>query len=200
MSAVLDAALALFVHRGYGATSVDQIAGQARLTKGAVYFYFKDKEALLCELIDRSELELYEPIFAALAEMQETGEQVLNRYLTLIGRAGSDRNRDLLLLPILMSIELSGADSPASDRISEMYRRAKLRLAEILEKGQKDRSLREDFDSEAYASLIVSLADGILLDLHRGGTGVTGAQVARASREMIMRSLLADRSVRNQFQ
>ncbi len=200
VSAVLNAALGLFVRHGYGATSVEQIAVEAQLTKGAVYFYFKDKEALLCELIDRSEQELYQPIFSELAEMSGSGEEILNRYLTLVGRAGVDRNRDLLLLPILMSIELSDAQSEARQRISAMYRRAKLRLGEILEQGQVDTSLRADFDNRAYASLIVSLADGILLDLHRGGSEVSGGQVARAAREMIMRSLLMDRADSDQSQ
>ena len=43
---VLDSALNLFVSNGYGATSIDDIARRAGLTKGAVYFYFKGKSAL----------------------------------------------------------------------------------------------------------------------------------------------------------
>ncbi len=40
---VLDAALGLFVRGGFDGTSMDDIAAGAGLTKGAVYFYFKDK-------------------------------------------------------------------------------------------------------------------------------------------------------------
>jgi TetR/AcrR family acrAB operon transcriptional repressor len=38
---VLAAALKLFVSNGYTATSIDDIATEAGLTKGAVYFYFR---------------------------------------------------------------------------------------------------------------------------------------------------------------
>ena len=50
---ILDAALKLFSHRGYGATSVRDIAEEAGLSKGNVYHHFADKEAIFRGLIDR---------------------------------------------------------------------------------------------------------------------------------------------------
>ncbi|MFP5245339.1 MAG: TetR/AcrR family transcriptional regulator [Thermoanaerobaculia bacterium] len=50
---ILDAALKLFSHRGYGATSVRDIAEAAELSKGNVYHHFPDKEAIFRALIDR---------------------------------------------------------------------------------------------------------------------------------------------------
>lgn len=49
---VLDAALRLFAHHGYGATSVRQIADEAGVSIGAVYHHFPDKESLFRTLID----------------------------------------------------------------------------------------------------------------------------------------------------
>ena len=43
-TAILDAALDLFSHRGYGATSMRDIAGKAGVSTGSVYHHFKDKE------------------------------------------------------------------------------------------------------------------------------------------------------------
>lgn len=51
---VLDAALHLFVQRGYAHTTVEQIARQAGLSKGAVYLYFPSKKALLEGLVRRA--------------------------------------------------------------------------------------------------------------------------------------------------
>jgi AcrR family transcriptional regulator len=48
---LLRAARVLFVKRGYRATTTEAIARQAGLTKGALYFHFKSKEAIFCELI-----------------------------------------------------------------------------------------------------------------------------------------------------
>lgn len=50
---ILDAALKLFSHRGYGATSVRDIAEEAGLSKGNVYHHFPDKEAIFRALLDR---------------------------------------------------------------------------------------------------------------------------------------------------
>src|SRR5215210_7819837 len=50
---ILDAALKLFSHKGYGATSVRDIAEEADLSKGNVYHHFPDKEAIFRALIDR---------------------------------------------------------------------------------------------------------------------------------------------------
>lgn len=50
--AVLDAALSLFAHRGYGATTMREIADKAKVSTGNVYHHFPDKEAIFRELID----------------------------------------------------------------------------------------------------------------------------------------------------
>lgn len=68
---ILDAALKLFSHRGYGATSVNDIADEAGLSKGNVYHHFEDKEVIFRALIDRYFQALSQPDFPfnrALAE------------------------------------------------------------------------------------------------------------------------------------
>ncbi len=49
-TAVLDAARELFVQNGYEATSMDDIARSSRVSKGAVYYHFDDKQDLFAEL------------------------------------------------------------------------------------------------------------------------------------------------------
>ena len=51
---VLDAALALFVEKGFASTRVEDIATRAGLSKGAVYLYFASKEAILEGLVRRA--------------------------------------------------------------------------------------------------------------------------------------------------
>jgi len=50
---ILDTALKLFAHRGYGATSVRDIADAAGVSKGNVYHHFPDKESVFRALLDR---------------------------------------------------------------------------------------------------------------------------------------------------
>ncbi|MEA2570122.1 MAG: TetR/AcrR family transcriptional regulator, acrAB operon repressor [Acidobacteriota bacterium] len=50
---ILEAALKLFSHHGYGATSVRDIAEAAGVSKGNVYHHFPDKETIFRELLDQ---------------------------------------------------------------------------------------------------------------------------------------------------
>jgi AcrR family transcriptional regulator len=49
---LLDVALQLFSHRGYGATSVREIADAAGVSTGNVYHHFPDKESIFRTLLD----------------------------------------------------------------------------------------------------------------------------------------------------
>lgn len=49
---ILASALALFAKKGYAQTTFTDIAARLKLTKGAVYWHFASKEALLLALID----------------------------------------------------------------------------------------------------------------------------------------------------
>lgn len=60
---ILDAALKLFSHRGYGATSVRDVAEAAGVSKGNVYHHFPDKETIFRALIDRYFQETSRPDF-----------------------------------------------------------------------------------------------------------------------------------------
>jgi AcrR family transcriptional regulator len=52
-TAILDAALDLFSHRGYGATSMRDIAAKAGVSTGSVYHHFQDKEAIFQALLEQ---------------------------------------------------------------------------------------------------------------------------------------------------
>src|SRR5436190_14570990 len=45
-SEILQAARKVFARRGYRATTVDDIAAEAKIAKGTLYLYFKSKEAI----------------------------------------------------------------------------------------------------------------------------------------------------------
>lgn len=52
-SRLLDSAAELFARQGYAGTSMQQIVAHAGTSIGNCYFYFRDKEALLCETAKR---------------------------------------------------------------------------------------------------------------------------------------------------
>src|SRR5262247_2047133 len=50
-AAILAAALEEFVGRGFAAARLDDVARRARIAKGTIYLYFRDKESLFQELV-----------------------------------------------------------------------------------------------------------------------------------------------------
>jgi AcrR family transcriptional regulator len=53
--ALLDSAAACFVERGFAATSLDEVASRARVTKGAIYHHFASKRDLFMAVLERQE-------------------------------------------------------------------------------------------------------------------------------------------------
>src|SRR3954471_3886679 len=53
--ALLDSATTLFAERGYGRTSLEDIAAGARVTKGALYGHFSSKQALFRTVLQELE-------------------------------------------------------------------------------------------------------------------------------------------------
>lgn len=65
---VLDAALLVFLERGYRSTSMQAIADAAGVTKPVVYECFPNKDKLLLALLDREEQRLLDAIMDALPD------------------------------------------------------------------------------------------------------------------------------------
>lgn len=65
---VIDAALNLFSKRGYGHTSLELIANELGLTRGAIYGHFKNKLDLYTQLMKLSQIPLYDIMERALQD------------------------------------------------------------------------------------------------------------------------------------
>ena len=76
--ALLDGAARLFAEKGFAATSLDEVAAEARVTKGAVYHHFANKQALFEAVADQAEEDACAAILdAAAAEAPDTWRGVV---------------------------------------------------------------------------------------------------------------------------
>ncbi|MBW1702526.1 MAG: TetR/AcrR family transcriptional regulator [Deltaproteobacteria bacterium] len=66
---LLEAATALFAKKGYASTYVREIVTRAGVTKPALYYYFKNKGAIFCAILD-SAVHLEKTILAEVLEME----------------------------------------------------------------------------------------------------------------------------------
>lgn len=90
---VLDAALDLFISRGFAATRVEDIATSAGISKGAVYLYFPSKEAILEALVRRAIVPVAENASALALAGAGNPADVLRTIVGLVaGRLAESRN------------------------------------------------------------------------------------------------------------
>lgn len=69
--AILDAAATLFLAEGYLATSMDQIAAAAEVSKQTVYKQFTDKESLFREIVTVTVAQVSDPVAEQVASLRE---------------------------------------------------------------------------------------------------------------------------------
>ncbi|MBL0713382.1 MAG: TetR/AcrR family transcriptional regulator [Desulfosarcina sp.] len=78
LQTILKAAGTLFAEEGYHQTGMERIADEAEVSVGTVYFYFKNKEDLLVQLLDRTGYALRNLLGAAFKNADGTLEGFQN--------------------------------------------------------------------------------------------------------------------------
>ena len=162
---ILDLAARLFVEHGYSAVSMQDIAADAGLTKGALYGHFRSKGQLLIEVI-RSKIADHDH-GAGFAAAMRGSQPAVGLFFDVDGR-------DVRLL----EVEAAAAarhDSDVAAGLAELYDQ---RLAHIRD------ALAETRDPDTAAWLVAAFAGGIgmkeasglpLPDADRLGAVILGA-------------------------
>lgn len=73
-TAILEEATALFAERGYSATSLEDVASAAQVTRGAVYHHFAGKQALFIAVLEDQERHVIEQIAAVMLRHEDLWE------------------------------------------------------------------------------------------------------------------------------
>jgi AcrR family transcriptional regulator len=112
---VLDAALELFMEKGFAATRVDDIARRAGLSKGAVYLYFPSKEAVLEALVRRAIIPIADTALDALRDYEGDPRLVISMVIKMVGQRFGDPR--IIAVPKVVFREVLGFP-----HLAEMYR------------------------------------------------------------------------------
>jgi TetR/AcrR family transcriptional regulator, transcriptional repressor for nem operon len=153
---ILEKAFELIYVKGYQATSVDDILATTAVTKGAFYYHFRNKDEMGLAIIN----EVLKPRFSSgfLNPLQNNKDPLKAIY---------DMMHGLLMTNSLLKVEHG---CPASNLTQEMapwneaFREAldtltnnlEKTLIAILEKGKKERYVREDVNSRQASLFILS--------------------------------------------
>ena len=182
---LLSAALKLFIRQGYHATSVEQIAHAAGLTKGAVYFYFKSKGRVLMDLLDRVEQETIEPTVAAVRDAGSNPRDQLVAFMHSQSMIGADRG-ELMMLAILMSTEFHGSGDPVEDRLKELMGRMYDTLTVTVDAGRQQGVIRRELGTAETVSMIMAVNQGCFVEWYRSRSRLSGPDFVRAMRTIVL--------------
>ena len=182
---LLDSALHLFVSRGYRSTNLEGIAGDARLSKGAVYFYFGSKETVLRSLLKRVEAVVVDEALKSGAAAGPGAADRLVAFLHHQAKLGVT-HRDEVLLLILMSLEFGGRGGAVSRLISRIYRRLYAFIEKVIRQGLARGELRADLRAREFSSIIMANHDGTFLEWYRRSGSLRGPALVRALREVVL--------------
>jgi len=182
---ILNAALQLFITKGFNATRTEEIGALAGLTKGAVYFYFGEKTAVLLALLERVHAKVFEPLSRRLERRRGTPFNRVRDFLRQQAKLARD-DPGMLLLPIMVSIEFAGADNEPGRRVRWGYRHTGRLLAAVIEEGQSDGVFRRDLKPAQQASLILALNDGAMLEWWRSEPRSTGRDLVDSLYTVLM--------------
>ena len=130
---IISAALEVFADRGFAATKLEDVARRAGVTKGTIYLYFENKEALFKALIRQTIV----PVLAQGEELAKsfTGsardlfERLVREYWRLVGETA------LVGIPKLMMAEAANFPELARFYYEEVVTRGHRLMAGVLERG-----------------------------------------------------------------
>lgn len=188
IEALLNAAQHLFVTQRFNTTTIDQIAERAGLSKGAVYFYFRDKINVLLTLLERVESEIYEPVFAMLRDDSLPAQERLVRFIHQLSRTGQS-DREALLLPIIIAPEFREQGGPVEQKVKTLYRRFAEAMETVIDAGGADGTFASHGPTREMAAVLVALSDGMLLEWVRRGEDLDGAAFVATARHFLLAAM-----------
>lgn len=160
---LLDTAERVFAERGVTRASLQDIATAAGLTRGAIYWHFKDKAELFIAMMDRVCLPC-ETALDGVTQASQSGiearlRSALLQPLQLL--CEDDRARRVFTI-VIHRTEYNDEMDPVRQRHRSAIADCDARIAALLREGQTKGRFRPELDAGALASAMLCLVDGLL--------------------------------------
>jgi len=184
---ILSAAEKLFSSKGYYDTSMDEIVAESKLSKGAIYGYFKSKEDLFVALQDRQLEESITELGSAFAP----GDSARTKLEKVIDAAFGS-----MVGASKKSCRISLEFNVAAPRMKSVQRRRDSRfmalhrfLVEIIREGVENGEFRHDVDPNSTALILMAMADGLSLGWATTNVDFDWRMLTEQVRKMVIEGL-----------
>ena len=173
---IMTAASELMVERGNTDFQMSEVSARCHMSKGALYYYFSDKDELVEAVFEASGDELVSAIEEAVSQAASAREALESLFSELARRM---RTRSPLVLAL--TVELSSMGGELCSAVSGQLSRIVRIIGELLERGKGEGFVRQDVDTSLAA---VYLCGGLV------GTTVASASGVMQGSEAMGLSLM----------
>ncbi len=165
---ILQAAIEIFVQHGFVKSTLEQIAAKANVTRGAVYWHFKNKHDIFEALHEA----LHQPLTASILEdMQKNCDDSLCQLEKLCVKLLVDLDNDEMRKKILKIFLCKCDYSCGLEDILEKQRKRKLKNIDLFSKyfdrAKKNKNLPKTLDPKITAISLVCYMSGIVTEYLR---------------------------------
>lgn len=171
--AILHAAERLFAEKGYHATSVDEIAKSARVSKGLVLYHFRSKVDLLQHLL----IDNLTTISNQLETIRQTDMTARDKIQATVVAHINFGNRRLSLIQGALLAGPAHVDSTAHAHFHDLMEKQKLSLAGLIEDGVANGKFRP-IDSNVAANMLLGAVHELIIGAALGGKSLPMEQAA----------------------
>ena len=158
---LIDAAAAVFARRGFVAASLDEVAEEAGLTKGAVYSNFDSKEDLFEAVIDERFDKPLQQEVDSIEQIEGTQQQRAMAGARMFINA-VQQERELFLLALERRIYIARHPEHAPS-LTSRYREQLGRVAEMISDQSKKWDLPLPLPADEMAIAVEALSQGVEL-------------------------------------
>jgi TetR/AcrR family acrAB operon transcriptional repressor len=146
-------AIDCFARYGYQGTSIERIASAAGVTKGALYYHFRDKEELLFEAVKDRIAEFEERIVGTVTPANDPGGALAEIARVCVHIATKNNLRRFILT---LMVEALDTNPRLSQAFRDILRRFRAYLAGIVRVGQEQGAFRKDVDAAIAAQVFAA--------------------------------------------
>lgn len=172
---ILRAAVRCFARKGYYATTVEDLVAETGLSRGALYLYFPNKEALYLALADRWNCGLEEAVQRRLTPGLSPGA-ILQLVIEV---TGAQVEADDEACRVLMEGWTLGHVIPAlGEQVRRQQERAQQIFEQLLKAGVASGEVRSDVPIPVHAQMLTALIQGLMVEWHLYPGSVNWLQVA----------------------
>ena len=143
-------AIDCFARYGYQGTTIDRIASAAGVTKGALYYHFRDKEELLFEAVKDQTAAFEERVVGSVSPVTDPVAALQEIARVCIQVATRNNLRRFILT---LMVEALDTNPRLSQAFRDILRRFRSYLAGIVRLGQEQGVFRADVEASRAAQL-----------------------------------------------